>query len=257
MALPSSSDISRKTAAINQPCVSWFSMIFATCLGLASSKAVFISMLVHGGPHYTAMLQHGSSVVLPFPVFLSKICCHHLQLLTTNSIQASHMQFLTNFWFPLSLLAKKNTRCVPLRKNRCERNGPVASDPFLWFCIRFPQKDQFHKLPRTWRLHMTHEAFLKTLRNYTDLLQRQLFDHLAHNCVFRPTDFVVTHLGSGLQHQVNCDFCIASVVCKLLITFPFEVFNSVFLHFFRPPPRQCTLLHSASVVPFAFLLCPL
>ena len=45
VALLSSSDISRRWAAINHPCVSWFSMIFATCLGLDSSKAVLMSML--------------------------------------------------------------------------------------------------------------------------------------------------------------------------------------------------------------------
>ena len=45
IAFPSSPDISREKAAVNHPCVSEFSIIFATCLGLASSNAVLMSKL--------------------------------------------------------------------------------------------------------------------------------------------------------------------------------------------------------------------
>ena len=45
IAFLSSLDISRGRAAINHPCVSRFSIIFATFLGLASSNAVSMSKL--------------------------------------------------------------------------------------------------------------------------------------------------------------------------------------------------------------------
>ena len=35
----------RRRAAINRPCVSWLSILFATCLGLASSNGVLMSKL--------------------------------------------------------------------------------------------------------------------------------------------------------------------------------------------------------------------
>ena len=42
-----------------------------------------------------------------------------------------------------------------------------------------------------------------------------------------------TKLGSGLQHQIGCNLCIASFFCKLLIFSFSEAFNSAFLVFFR------------------------
>ena len=56
--------------AINHPCVSWFSMIWATCLGRASSNAVFDVQTCqkHRWSHHTAEFQCGISFLLPFPV---------------------------------------------------------------------------------------------------------------------------------------------------------------------------------------------
>ena len=76
--------------------------------------------------------------------------------------------------------------------------------------------------------HLTQEAFLETPRN-RDLFEGQTFDHLAHDHIFCAVDFVVTQCGSRLQHQVNCDFCVAALLRKLLISFLLEVFNFSFV----------------------------
>ena len=49
----------------------------------------------------------------------------------------------------------------------------------------------------------------------------QPFDHLAHDRVFGSFYLVVAQFGLGLQHQVYRHFCIASVLCSLLISFFF------------------------------------
>ena len=158
----------------------------------------------HCRSHHTPMPQHGSSV-LPFPMLLQYIGCHYLLVLTTCSIQESTCSFFQiSGSLPSSKRRLKHTRCVPRRKYRYERNGLVAPPPFLWLCMRLLQEDHFHHFPRTWRLHLTHEAFLEAPCNCADLLQGQLFDHLAHDCIFRSVDFDVAHLGPCLQHWVHC-----------------------------------------------------
>ena len=58
-------------------------------------------------------------------------------------------------------------------------------------------------------------------------------DHLAHHCILWSADFVVAHFGPGLQHQVNCDFCTALLLCQLLISLLFEVFDPFFMYILR------------------------
>ena len=80
-----------------------FCMIFATCLGLASSKAVFISMLdKHGGAHYTAMPQHGNSVHLQVPLLSQQNCCHYCQTNVGNLFHSTHPHAIFHFSNSLS-----------------------------------------------------------------------------------------------------------------------------------------------------------
>ena len=96
-------------------------------------------------------------------------------------------------------------------------------------CVRHGLCEDFHDLG--W-IPYVHDSFLTTLRHGADFLHGWLFNHFADYDVFRSVGLVVTQLGSGLQHEVHCDFCVATFLSKLLISFLLEIFNSAFLNIF-------------------------
>ena len=147
IAFPSSPDISRQRAAINHPCVMIFHKfrdVLRSCL--IERNLDVQACQIHWWPYHTAMFQHGSSFFFPFPALMQQNRHHHLQVLATYPIDFSTCNF---FQFSSSILfqTQKNTRRVPLRYHRCQRNGPVTYDPFLRFRNRFPQEHQFQNLP--------------------------------------------------------------------------------------------------------------
>ena len=156
----------------------------------------------------------------------------------------------SNLLVPSLALSAENTRCVQLRNYRCERNGTVASDLVLWFCIWFPQEDQFHNLPRAWRLHLALEA----PRDKKDLLQVQLLHHLAHDCSSGPLTLLslILALACSTKSPVISALRPSTVNCWSPI---FTCSSKDQLLSF--PPDQCVLLHNASAVPCAILLCSL
>ena len=112
--------------------------------------------------------------------------------------------------------------------------------PFWVLRLVFSQEHlqhPFHELD-------AHEAFLTAPRRSLSVLQKQLFNHLSHNCVFRSVDHV-KHLCPGLQYHVFSTF-----ICKLLITFLLK--RSIFLVLLSSPPDP---LHNASRICVAILLC--
>ena len=147
-------------------------------------------------------------------------------MLTTYVPDSSHLKSVPSFWHFLLFNAHHHTGSVPLRHDTGERNCSVTPDSLLWFCVWFSLENQFHNLPRAGSIHLTHKAVLETPRNCVDLLQRQNLDHLAHHRVVRSIYLVVAQFGPGLQHQVNCDLCIASVFCELLVPFLLFIFDS-------------------------------
>ena len=175
----------------------------------------------------------------------------------TYPIYSSHVQFLPILRFSSLFQTQNNTGRAPLRHHRCERNGGVTSDSFLGIRVWFSEEHQSLNLPWTWSFHVTHEAFLQTLRNNVDSLQGQLLDHLAYNCIFLSVDLIVRHLCPGLQHQVNCDLCSSSIFGRLPMTLLSKVFHSFFLLL------SCLLLISVHfstlplqlLLPFFYVLC--
>ena len=79
-AFPTSPDISRKRAASNHPCVSWFSMMFATCLGRASSNAVLMSKHVRDIVGCTTLPCSN----------LGPLSCCHAQCLCSKNVPISY-----------------------------------------------------------------------------------------------------------------------------------------------------------------------
>ena len=53
---------------------------------------------------------------------------------------------------------------------------------------------------------------------------------MAYNDVFWTGDFVIRHLCTGLQDQVDCDLNPSSILRELLVTSILEILNSLFLH---------------------------
>ena len=79
-------------------------------------------------------------------------------------------------------------------------------------------------------------------------------------CICACTVHIFRHLGSGLEHQLNCDFCLSTVTCELWTTFLFEIFNSVFLNIIRlllVSVHFFTMLPPLSVAFFSVVTFPL
>ena len=119
----------------NQPSVSV--MIFRALRHVPRSCFIECRLDVQAGqthcrPYHTARFQHGNSFFLPFPVFLITCKCW-----ATYPIYSSHVYFHPIIRFSFFFQTQNKTGCVPLRHHRCERNGPVTSDPFLWFRVWF------------------------------------------------------------------------------------------------------------------------
>ena len=101
--------------------------------------------------------------------------------------------------------------------------------PLVGAASGFFKEDEFHNLPRAWGIHLAHESFFKALRNGVDFLHGQPLDHLAHDGVLRPVYFVVTKLRSGLQHEVHCDFCVATFLSFVAHSLFFLKYSNLFL----------------------------
>ena len=91
-------------------------------------------------------------------------------------------------------------------------------------------------------------TFLETLRNSVDLLQGQLLDHLAYNCILGSVDLVFRNLPPGLQYRVNCDLSSSSIFSKLM-------YSISFLALLLCHPDKRIPHHSAFAVLLAILLC--
>ena len=71
IACPTNPDISRRRAEINHPCVLWLHKCCHVPRSCLIERRIDVHVCqVHCGADHTAMPQHGSSVLLPFPVFL-------------------------------------------------------------------------------------------------------------------------------------------------------------------------------------------
>ena len=130
-------------------------IICSTCFGFASSNALDVpACQIHGCFYGTAEFQRGLLFLLPLPVFLVVNLSSSLAGAGSFSLQLFLCANTSNSQV-LLFQKKNNTGRVPRRHHRCKRNSLVASDPFLWFSIRFSQEGQFHNLSRTWRFHLT------------------------------------------------------------------------------------------------------
>ena len=112
---------------------------------------VLMSMLakIHCGWYHATVPHHWPSVLLPLPTLLQQLCHHHLMVLVTDAIDASQVLLLPALGFFFLFQTKNNTRCVPLRHHRRQRNSPVASYSNLCFKLGFRKNTSvtiFHEL---------------------------------------------------------------------------------------------------------------
>ena len=165
----------------------WLSKIWATCFGFSSSKAVLISKLVKNIVGLTTVQCLNTGYLSSCH---SQCFCTKFVLVSVGSLLHPLHQHVRFFHFSgFFFFSRSRMRC-----QRC-------------CSFRIPQ------IPVS-RSSKAHETFLKTPRKSVDLFHGQLFDYFAHDRVFGSVNLVVALFGPGLQHQVYCDFCAASVLCK-------------------------------------------
>ena len=92
---------------------------------------------IHGGACDTVMLRHGSSVLLPFPVFFAINLLPSLAGVDNFFHSIIPHSIFSVFSGSFSRSKRRMIQDAYNFQYRCERNGPAPYDPFL--SVQFPQ----------------------------------------------------------------------------------------------------------------------